>query len=139
MCGSCYSPLTDIVNVLFFSCRWSYSGRLISGEKRRSSQEQKASGFEYFPGELQELSWRWLKFSIGEERGVRRMLVQGAQTQSSEPACSSVQTDLDSSSHTETHVIDEELVDTLLATEKHYQEKYRKLKQDLSQAASVHR
>ena len=113
--------------MLFFSCRWSYSGRLISGERRRSVQEQKAGGFEYFPGELQELPWRWLKFSIAEEGGVRRRFAQ-----SSEPASASVQTDFDLSSHTETHVIDEELVDTLLSTEKMYQEKYRALKQVLS-------
>ena len=133
MCGSCYSPLTEVISVLFFSCRWSYSGRLISGERRRSVQEQKAGGIEYFPGELQELPWRWLKFSIAEEGGVRRRFAQGAQqTQSSEPASASAQTDFDLSSHTETHVIDEELVDTLLSTEKLYQEKYRALKQVLS-------
>lgn len=138
MCGSCYSPITEVLNVLFFSCRWTYCGRLISGERQRSTQEQKTSAFEYFPKELQELPWRWLKFSIGDESGVRRRLIQNGQSQqSSQPndglrSTSSVQTDFDTSSYTATHVIDEDLVSTLLATEKVYRQKYRTLKQVLA-------
>ena len=134
MCGSCYSPITEVLNVLFFSCRWTYSGRLISGERQRSAQEQKTSAFEYFPKELQELPWRWLKFTIGDDSGARRRLIQTGQTQLNDQlrSTSSVQTDLDTSSYTETHVIDEDLVDTLLATEKYYHEKYHTLKQILA-------
>lgn len=133
MCGSCFSPMTEMLHVLFFNCRWSYRGMLLNGERRYSLQEQRTSSYEYFPGELQELPWKWLKFSIGEESGGRKVIPQNVQTQIVDQAKNSaaVQTEEDSRTSNEARVIDEQAIDMLLVREKTYHQKYRTLKRRL--------
>ena len=130
MCGHCFAAMTDVVHVLFFNCRWTYTGQLLNGERRQSEREERTNSYEYFPQEKQELPWKWLKFTVSEEEGGRKSVTQGTQTSSdSPPTHAATQTDTDLSHvPSDSKVINEGVVDALIASEKRYRDKYKALK-----------
>jgi len=125
MCGQCFSTISDILQVYFFKCRWSYAGQLMSDEEM--SESGQASDIDYFPMEKQQLPWKWLKFTVSPEAGR-----QSKHTQTDNFRLSiGVQTE-------QTPRDKEKVVASLMDEANRYRDKYHALKETLKRRKTEH-
>lgn len=117
MCGQCFSAITDILQVYFYKCRWSYAGQLMSEEEL--SQDGQTSDIYYFPLEKQQLPWKWLKFSVNPETGKQSKYTQTDNFR------------LSAEVQTEEIPNEKEVMTSLMNQTKHYRDKYHDLKEAL--------
>lgn len=86
------------------------------------SEEGQAHNIDYFPVEKQQLSWKWLKFTVGPEPGKHSKHTQTDNHRHS----IGVQTEESSS-----HKVDSDVTTPLIDQLKRYRDKYHALKESL--------
>lgn len=121
MCGQCFATISDILHVFFFRCDWSYSGQLVTDEVL--SEARQTQSIDYFPLEKQQLSWKWLKFTVSPDS---KKLHKSTQTDSL-----SVSKATQTEPNSRNFVAENELVASLLDQAKRYRDKYHALKDTL--------
>lgn len=66
-CGACNQTLTDIVDILFVGCLWSYRGLQDGSSRVEASAESRADSVSMFPYDKKFKRWKWLKISVTED------------------------------------------------------------------------
>ena len=81
-CGGCKRQISEILDIYFFKCYWTYKGQLHNGRKIERDPYRKSYGLVKFPHSTEEV-WDWLIIYVAEYEINTQFKDQEAQTEPS--------------------------------------------------------